>query len=626
MHCSRAPIPDVGGRAQPTFCLHLVDSVLTITQRVTCSVACMAAAPPCQASEPRHNTAGGYLLLVYRDASIAERLRLLWLTSMRTAVGLLDLLLAAAIYALFVLLQGHTPAHHYWWIPISTVGAALAAAGLILSRSLLEIVSIHSVVAYVQARYTSLVLRLTSGYTELRWTSFVEHNRSELLNTTINTAREASFFYHLSIEMTASVIVVAAMTFALVYQSPAAAGGLLVVLLAFAGVHRFFFRETLREAALQKEHGFGALQRILADLFSSGKEVRTYANHGFFYRRIREQAGFLAHSSLRLMVLPQAAKLLADQGVLLLFLAVVVFVEMRHGDVHRMISVLVFYFVLSRRLLPLISQISFMASQMEGSLASVRIVQQELSDCNLHRTPASLVCLPERGFVLELEGVGFTFDRASANLGAAVLHDLDLRQRAGEVVLIHGVSGSGKTSLLNVIAGIAEPGAGVVRVDRQRLAYVPQEIILLDDTVRNNLLFGTGAQSDTELMSALAVSGLDAFVEGLPNGLETRVGDNGILFSGGQRQRLGLARAILRNPTLLLMDEGTAALDGQSEAQVLENLRRHGLAVLLVTHRVQSRPFGDRVLRLRNGRLEEEMHAVDPVDDEQTLIDAAGSR
>jgi ABC-type multidrug transport system fused ATPase/permease subunit len=578
----------------------------------------MAGASSYSAIESPRTSAGSYVLLAYRDASFQERLRLVWLTGLRTMVGLLDLLLAAAIYTLFLLLQGHAPTHHLWWTPLTTVGAALFTAALVLSRSLLEIVSIHSVVAYVQNRYTSLVLRLTRGYTEMRWTSFVQRNRSELLNTTINTAREASFFLHLSIEMTASQLVVGAMAVALVYQSPAAACGLFAVVVVFGAFHRLFFREALREAGLRKERAFGHLQRLLADLFSSGKEVRTYSNYGFFYGRAREHAGFLAHESLRLMVLPQAAKVLADQGVLLVFLGVVVAVELRHGDVHRMISVLVFYFVLSRRLLPLISQISFMASQMEASSASARIVQQELSDCDLHHASASPVYRPAPGFALELEDVSFAFERS-----LAILQRVDLRQRVGEVILIRGLSGSGKTSLLNVIAGISQPAAGIVRVDRERLGYVPQEIILLDDSIRNNLLFGTAA-GDAELMSALSASGLDTFVEALPNGLDTRVGDNGILFSGGQRQRLGLARAILREPTLLLLDEATAALDEQSEAKVLENLRRRRLAVMLVTHRVHTQPFGDRIFRLRNEQLVEETNATTAPDDKLTLIDAAG--
>jgi ABC-type bacteriocin/lantibiotic exporter with double-glycine peptidase domain len=178
--------------------------------------------------------------------------------------------------------------------------------------------------------------------------------------------------------------------------------------------------------------------------------------------------------------------------------------------------------------------------------------------------------------------------------------------RRGEVVVLHGVSGSGKSSLMNIIAGVLQPASGMVRVDRARVVYVPQDVALLDDSIRNNLLFGLPAKSDADLMSALAGANLAEFVVAQPRGLDTGIGDNGVLFSGGQRQRLGLARAMLRGASLLLLDEATSALDEENESQVLENLSASGVAVLLVTHRGLKQDFADRVFRLEEGRLIEE--------------------
>src|ERR1700744_2937528 len=135
---------------------------------------------------------------------------------------------------------------------------------------------------------------------------------------------------------------------------------------------------------------------------------------------------------------------------------------------------------------------------------------------------------------------------------------------------------------------------------------MPQEIALLDDSLRNNLLFGLSDKSDVELMKALATAQLADFVAAQPFGLDTNVGDNGALFSGGQRQRLGLARAILRDARLLLLDEATSALDEKNERQILESLSGSGKAIVLVTHRVLTQVFGHRVFCLRGGCLIEE--------------------
>jgi ABC-type multidrug transport system fused ATPase/permease subunit len=285
----------------------------------------------------------------------------------------------------------------------------------------------------------------------------------------------------------------------------------------------------------------------------------------------------------------------------LLFLCVVIAVQLRHGDARQLLSLLVFYFVLSRRLLPLVSQIAFMAGQMEGSYKNVQIVADELVECSLHRTAAPTVHVASEKSALEFDQVSFSF-----NDGPPILRSVTLCLRRGEVVVLHGVSGSGKSSLMNLIVGILQPASGVIRVDRTSVAYVPQDVALLDDSIRNNLLFGLPAKSDAELMSALAVANLADFVAAQPRGLDSGIGDNGVLFSGGQRQRLGLARAILRGASLLLLDEATSALDEENESQVLENLSASGAAVLLVTHRALKRDFADRVFRLEEGRLIEQ--------------------
>lgn len=123
-------------------------------------------------------------------------------------------------------------------------------------------------------------------------------------------------------------------------------------------------------------------------------------------------------------------------------------------------------------------------------------------------------------------------------------------------------------------------------------------IILLDDSIRVNLLFGDNKRSDKELMEALSAASVDNLMTTLPKGLDTRAGDNGILFSGGQRQRLGLARAILRHPELLLLDEATSALDEQNEHAILKRIRHNGPAILMVTHRVHAHYPDARVFRM----------------------------
>lgn len=545
-----------------------------------------------------------------------QRIALVLLTLERIAVGLCDLAVAAAMYLLFLLLQGRSPAHHLWWIPKTTLSAAAITSILVVLRALMDLLSARSVIRQIQKLYTELLLRLTRGYNEMHWGRFVESNRSELSNHALYTAREAAEFYQRCIELTAAVVIVAVMTAALVYQSPIVAFGFALSLGAFYGMHRLFIRGTLHRAAERREVSLRMLQRNLADIFSSGKEIRTYRNHEFFHDRIQKQAQRVAASNLRIRFLPQIASIVADQGAVLLFLCIIVAVQLRQGDARQLLSLLAFYFVISRRLIPLISQISIVAGQMGGSYENVRIVNDELEECRRHRVCRLPTHLPDAGFVLQLKAVNFSFREE-----VPILRNVDLFLREGETVVLHGSSGNGKSSLLNLIAGVSQPMAGMIQVDPTTIAYVPQEIALLDDSIRNNLLFGLSDKSDKDLMTALAIAQLRDFVAVQALGLDTGVGDNGALFSGGQRQRLGLARAILRGAKLLLLDEATSALDEETERQILENLSASGKAVLLVTHRAITRAFGHRVFQLQEGRLVEEFRQVIS-DDEQIIITA----
>jgi ABC-type multidrug transport system fused ATPase/permease subunit len=530
-----------------------------------------------------------------------QRSSLVLLTAARIAVGFFDLVLAAAMYLLFLLLQGHAPLHRYSWMPKTVLAASIAAAALVLLRAITDFASARAVFSQIQNLATDLMLRLTYGYCEMRWARYVELNRAELLHTVAHTTREAAEFYYRCVEMIASVVIVLAMTAALIYQSPAAALALVLALGAFYCTHRFVIRKRVQIAAAMREGSFAAIQQDLSGLFASGKEIRTYQNHDFFHGRIRREAEKLKAGNMGTVFLPVVARTVADQGTILLFLGFIVTIQLLRGDTQQLLSLLVFYFVLSRRLLPLLSQLSLIAGQMEGSLENVRIVDAELARCSAHRADTLPSAQPGPGIALQLEHVSFSFGNC-----APILRNLNFLLHEGEIAIVHGVSGIGKTSLLNLISGVLQPTFGRARVHSRSVSYVPQEIVLLNDTIRNNLLFGLIEIRDERLNEVLAVARLDEFVAALPRGLDTPVGENGALLSGGERQRLGLARAILRGSRLMLLDEATSAIDEENERRVLSNLAAAGVAIVLVTHRRHVEQWADSVYRLEDGQLVEE--------------------
>jgi len=193
--------------------------------------------------------------------------------------------------------------------------------------------------------------------------------------------------------------------------------------------------------------------------------------------------------------------------------------------------------------------------------------------------------------------------------------NVDFTIEPGEFVALKGRSGSGKTTVVDLLVGLLAPQTGRITVGgttlagetltawRCALSYVAQEPFLFHDTVRRNLSWS--GVSEIEMWEALELSGAARLVRSMDNGLDTVVGDRGTLVSGGERQRIALARALLRRPTLLVLDEATGALDLASERMILENLRamKQRPTIVLISHRLENLLYCDRLLDLDNGRL-----------------------
>lgn len=200
------------------------------------------------------------------------------------------------------------------------------------------------------------------------------------------------------------------------------------------------------------------------------------------------------------------------------------------------------------------------------------------------------------------------------------INDLSLDIRPGEKIAFVGPSGAGKSTLANLLLGLHRPQAGEIRIDgvpqaeldlrwfRRRTALVMQESILLSGTVADNLRFARTDATDEELHAAARLACAEEFILRLPQGYDTRVGERGALLSGGQRQRLAIARALLRDPAVLILDEPTSALDYESERliqQALDNLAR-GRTVITIAHRLSTIRHADRIVVLQEGRIVEQ--------------------
>jgi ATP-binding cassette subfamily C protein len=237
-------------------------------------------------------------------------------------------------------------------------------------------------------------------------------------------------------------------------------------------------------------------------------------------------------------------------------------------------------------------------------------------------TPA----LPEGAIVFE--NVSYLHETEDAGgASARGIANINLTIRPRELVGVRGPSGAGKTTFVDLLVGLLAPQQGQITVAgqalqgvtlkawREHVAYISQDPFLFHDTVRRNLAWVNPRASEDEMWNALTLVGADTLVRGMEQGLETVVGERGSLISGGERQRLALARAVLRKPRLLIMDEATSAIDVAGERQILERLRALSPrpAIVIVAHRAESLASCDRVVQIEGGRCLDECGAAAPL-------------
>ncbi len=228
---------------------------------------------------------------------------------------------------------------------------------------------------------------------------------------------------------------------------------------------------------------------------------------------------------------------------------------------------------------------------------------------------------------IEFKNVSFLYSNGdNGKFGKMeILSAINLRIKKGEVVAIVGPSGSGKTTLVDLIARFYDPVDGVIAFDgvdirrfvlqslRGQIGIVTQETILFNDTVRNNIAYGLSGFPDDKIREAARAANALSFIEAMPEGFESIIGDRGTKLSGGQRQRISIARALLKNPPIMIFDEATSALDSESEVLVQEAIERlmRNRTSLVIAHRLSTIRNADRIIVLERGKIVQEGRHVE---------------
>jgi subfamily B ATP-binding cassette protein MsbA len=263
-----------------------------------------------------------------------------------------------------------------------------------------------------------------------------------------------------------------------------------------------------------------------------------------------------------------------------------------------------------------ISKLGTINTVIQNALASAERIFEVIDITPTIREKENAIEVQDINGRVEFKSVHFKYEKD----GKEVLSDINLTVQPGEILALVGRSGAGKTSLVNLIPRFYDPSSGTISIDRhdlkdlklepirKQMGIIPQETVLFSGSIRDNIAYAKIEATDEEIEKAARMANAHDFIIGLPVGYNSKVGERGVRLSGGERQRIAIARALLRNPKILIFDEATSSLDSESERQVQEAMQRlmTGRTVFIIAHRLSTVQHADKIIVIEEGKIAEQ--------------------
>lgn len=508
-----------------------------------------------------------------------------------------------------------------WVLGINTseISRLYRISALILTATWIRAVFNYLTQIYTEVVQSKLMARLKKRiFEQLQAVSlkyFSSTNSGELINSItgeIKNLKQAFYLTAFNLTKGLTLAVYALILFRISWVLTVIA----ILLFSLLAVGLSTLSKRVREASFVISKANGAFTAIAVELINGIRTVQAFATQDFERRRFYqasdrvEQATITSVMGLAL-VRPLAEGAATTVLVLMIIVAITIFVA--NGTLE-VASLLTFLFVLFR-LVPAIHEINCNSARLNSFRGSIENIKQVLRTDDkpylLNGTKQFL------GLQKAIEFVSVDFGYEQEHL---VLNNVTLTIKQGQTTALVGASGAGKSTLVDLIPRFYDPTHGGVFIDgvdlrkfninsvRRKMAVVSQDTFIFNTSVRNNIAYGSETADDAAVWEAAKLANALEFIQQLPEGMDTQLGDRGVRLSGGQRQRIAIARALLRDPDILILDEATSALDSVSERLIQESLEKLavGRTVIAIAHRLSTIVRANKVVVLEQGRVVEQ--------------------
>ncbi len=465
----------------------------------------------------------------------------------------------------------------------------------------------------------NLTIKLFSSYITKPYSLYLDDSSHNQLSICINEIRVFQTGILISgIEFLSELIIIFSLVTLLFVANPLAALSIVIIGVVLFSLFQLFTKKKIFEWGVIRQRNESKMVEKVQQSYNGLKEILVYLKENFFLKTFEKLVKETSNINIKKQTLIDVPKTIIEIIAIIIFIVVIIIIYSFNSNPSYFIPILGLYVGVSFKLMPALNRIIVATQNMRNASVSLDKISDEIYKYNeninlineLKKDQVKPIKFEDK---ISFKNINFKYPSKNDDL----FNNLNLDINYGQTLGIKGKSGTGKSTLINMLCGFIVPNSGEVTVDnlniyknvrgwRSNLGYIPQSTYLFNGSIKENISFSKNDEIDEKLFwEVVDMSQLNEVIQTSPKKAETLVGERGILLSGGQAQRIALARCLYRNSKVLILDEATSSLDTFNEKKIMDSIKllKGKKTIIIVSHRESTLSFCDNIFDLENNRL-----------------------